>query len=46
MNKVIPVLPSRGGTGNRLNVPNKRFSTKRILKNVAANSPVLPGTVA
>ena len=41
----MPVLPSKGGTGKRLNVPSKRFSTKRMLRNVAAN-PATPGTAA
>ena len=34
MKTVMPVLPSSGGTGSKLNVPSSRFSKKRMLVNV------------
>jgi len=36
MSSVTPVLPSRGGTGSRLNVPSSRLSTNSTLRKVAA----------
>src|ERR1700678_7701 len=42
MKIVIPVFPSSGGTGSKLNVPSSKFKTKTMLKKVAAN-PASPG---
>src|ERR1041384_369674 len=39
MNTIIPVLPSSGGAGNRLNIPSNRLSRK----NASSTTPRIPG---
>ena len=45
ISSVMPVWPSSGGNGRRLNVPSRTFMTNSKLSSVAA-APAAPGTAA